>query len=101
MGNATGNGRQMISSLKSACERDIDLGLGQEHRFFSLRALEDMGLGNISRLPVSLRVVLESLVRNCDGQRVSEQQVRDLAGWQPHASRVSEIPFTVGRIVLN
>ena len=91
----------MISSLKSACERDIDLGVGQEHRFFSLRALDDMGLGNISRLPVSLRVVLESLVRNCDGQRVSEQQVRDLAGWQPHASRVSEIPFTVGRIVLN
>jgi len=87
----------MISSLKSACERDIDLGLGQEHRFFSLRALEDMGLGNISRLPVSLRVVLESLVRNCDG----EQQVRDLAGWLPRAPRVSEIPFTVGRIVLN
>ena len=66
-----------------------------------MRALEDMGLGNVSRLPVSLRIVLESLVRNCDGQRVSEQQVRDLAGWQPRAPRVSEIPFTVGRIVLN
>ena len=91
----------MVSSLKSACERDIDLGVGQKNRFSSLRALEDMGLGKVSRLPVSLRIVLESLVRNCDGQRVSEQQVRDLAGWQPRAPRVSEIPFTVGRIVLN
>ena len=91
----------MVSPLKFACERDIDLGLGQKHRFFSMRALQDMGVGNISRLPVSLRIVLESLVRNCDGQRVSEQQVRDLAGWQPRAARVSEIPFTVGRIVLN
>jgi aconitate hydratase len=91
----------MVSSLKSACERDIDLGLGLKNRFFSLRALEDMGLGNVSRLPVSLRIILESLVRNCDGQRVSEQQVRDIAGWQPRAPRVSEIPFTVGRIVLN
>jgi aconitate hydratase len=91
----------MVSPLKIACERDIDLGLGQKHRFFSMRALQDMGVGNISRLPVSLRIVLESLVRNCDDQRVSEQQVRDLAGWQPRAARVSEIPFTVGRIVLN
>jgi aconitate hydratase len=91
----------MVSPLKIACERDIDLGLGQKYRFFSMRALQDMGAGNISRLPVSLRIVLESLVRNCDDQRVSEQQVRDLAGWQPRAARVSEIPFTVGRIVLN
>jgi len=91
----------MVSSLKSACERDIDLGLGQKHRFFSLRALEDLGVGNVARLPVSLRVVLESLLRNCDGQRVTEQQVRELAAWQPRAPRASEIPFTVGRIVLN
>ena len=69
----------MVSPLKIACERDIDLGLGQKYRFFSMRALQDMGAGNISRLPVSLRIVLESLVRNCDDQRVSEQQVRDLA----------------------
>jgi aconitate hydratase len=91
----------MTSVLKDACEREIDLGLGRKHRFFSLAALEAAGFGRISRLPVSLRIVLESLARNCDGKRVSEQQVRALAGWQPHAPRQSEIPFTVGRIVLN
>src|ERR1035437_8446012 len=91
----------MTSVLKDLCEREIDLGSGAKSRFFSLPALEQAGFGKISRLPVSLRIVLESLVRNCDGQQVSEQQVRDLAGWQPRASRHSEIPFKVGRIVLN
>jgi aconitate hydratase len=91
----------MTSALQGACEREIDLGLGTRHRYFSLPALEQAGFGRISRLPMSLRVVLESLVRNCDGKLVSERQVRDLAGWQPQARRESEIPFTVGRIVLN
>ena len=91
----------MISVLKDACEREIDLGLGSKSRFFSLAALEQQGFGAISRLPVSLRLLLESLARNCDGIRVSERQVRDLAGWQARARRESEIPFTVGRIVLN
>src|SRR3954463_172426 len=91
----------MTSVLKQLCEREIDLGPGGKHRMFSLPALEQAGFGAISRLPVSLRVVLESLVRNCDEQRVSEQQVRDLAAWPPQARREHEIPFTVGRIVLN
>ena len=92
----------MASILKAVCEREIDLGAGRgRHRFFSLPVLEESGFGAISRLPVSLRVVLESLVRNCDGKRVLERQVRDLAGWQARGPRVSEIPFTVGRIVLN
>ncbi len=91
----------MTSLLKDACEREIDLGPGGRSRFFSLPALEEKGFGAISRLPVSLRVVLESLVRNCEGRRVSERQVRALAGWQARAPRESEIPFTVGRIVLN
>src|SRR3954451_11472676 len=91
----------MTSVLKDLCEREIDLGAGGKHRLFSLPALEQAGFGKISRLPVSLRVILESLVRNCDGHRVSERQVRDLAGWQPQGRREHEIPFTVGRIVLN
>ena len=77
----------MTSVLSDACEREIDLGLAGKHRFFSLPTLEEAGFGKISRLPISLRVVLESLVRNCDGRLVSERQVRDLAGWQPHARR--------------
>lgn len=91
----------MTSVLKDLCEREIELGFAAKTRFFSLPALEQAGFGEISRLPVSLRVVLESLVRNCDGRQVSERQVRDLAGWQPRAPRNSEIPFKVGRIVLN
>jgi len=69
------------------------------HPFYSLPALEKSGF-NISRLPVSIRIVLESLLRNCDGKRVSEQAVRELASWKPKAPRTEEIPFVVARIVL-
>jgi aconitate hydratase len=89
------------SLLSGVCERKIDLGSGRAYRYFSLPALEQAGYGTVSRLPKSLGVVLESLVRHCDGRRVTEQQVRDLASWQPGATRESELPFTVGRIVLN
>ena len=68
--------------------------------FYSLPALEAAGFGNLRRLPVSLRLVLESLLRNCDGRRVSEPAVRALASWQPNALRTAEIPFVVARIVL-
>ena len=69
-------------------------------RFYSLPALEAAGLGKISRLPVSIRIVLESVLRNCDGKKVTEQHVRELAGWQPNAERHDEIPFIVARVVL-
>ena len=55
---------------------------------------------NVNRLPVSLRIVLESVLRNCDGQKVTEEHVRQLAGWKPVAPRVDEIPFVVARVVL-
>ncbi len=91
----------MKSLLSDVCERKIDLGSGHEYSYFSLPALERAGYGAVSRLPVSLRIVLESLVRHCDGSRVTERQVRDLASWRPNAVRENELPFTVGRIVLN
>ena len=91
----------MNSSLSKACQREIDLGGGKTGRVFSLPALEAEGTGRISRLPISLRVVLESLLRNCDGRIVREEQVRELARWQPNGGRTSEIPFVVGRVVLN
>src|SRR5207245_5814893 len=65
-----------------------------------LPQLERSGIGPVSRLPVSLRLVLESVLRNCDGKRISEQSVRSLANWKPKASRTEEIPFVVARIVL-
>jgi len=73
---------------------------GITHKLYSLPALEKAGVGHISRLPVSIRIVLESLLRNCDGKRVSEHAVRELAGWAAKAPRTEEIPFVVARIVL-
>src|SRR5476651_1331474 len=72
---------------------------GASHQFYSLPALEKAGF-KISRLPVSIRLVLESLLRNADGKRVTEQAIRDLAGWGAKSPRTEEIPFVVARIVL-
>jgi aconitate hydratase len=80
--------------------REFKLESGRTGRYYSLAALEDAGLGRISRLPFSLRVVLESVLRNCDGKRVTEHNVRELAAWRPDAPRTEEIPFIVARIVL-
>ena len=68
--------------------------------FFSLPEVEKQGLGKISRLPVSLRIVLESLLRNLDGKRVREQDIKALASWQAKAERTEEIPFVVSRVLL-
>ena len=78
----------------------FEVGDGRRGRFYSLPQLEKAGLGPISRLPVSLRLVLESVLRNCDGRRVPESAVRALAAWRPQAPRTEEIPFVVARIVL-
>jgi aconitate hydratase len=73
---------------------------GKNARYYSLPALEKAGLGKISRLPVSLRIVLESAVRNCDGRKITEKHLRTLAGWRPRAKRVQEVPFVVARVLL-
>jgi len=80
--------------------RDFKLASGKTAKLCSLAALEKTGLGKISRLPVSLRIVLESLARNCDGKRVTEAHVKALAAWQPNAPRTSEIPLMLARILL-
>lgn len=72
----------------------------QKGYLYSLPELEKAGLGNISKLPVSIRVVLESLLRNCDGKRVTEDDVRALAKWNPAKPDSREVPFVVSRIVL-
>lgn len=74
---------------------------GKKGFFYSLPALEQQGIGKISRLPVSIRVVLESLLRNCDGVAVTEQDVRNLAQWNAAAPALdTEVPFTVARVIL-
>ncbi|MFM1852616.1 MAG: aconitate hydratase [Verrucomicrobiota bacterium] len=72
---------------------------GASHALYSLPALKAAGFA-VDRLPVSIRLVLESLLRNCDGKRVSEEAVASLAGWQAKAARTAEVPFVVARIVL-
>lgn len=67
--------------------------------FFSLSELEKLGFGTISRLPFSIRIILESVLRNLDGSRVQEHHLRELAGWKPQGERISEVPFIVSRIV--
>ncbi|NMG43389.1 aconitate hydratase AcnA [Aromatoleum toluvorans] len=68
--------------------------------FHSLPALEAAGVGRVTRLPVSLRIVLEAVLRHCDGRKVTEEHVRQLANWKPTAARTDEIPFVVARVVL-
>ena len=81
--------------------RTFRTGGGAEGVFYSLPQLEAEGLGSISRLPVSIRIVLESVLRNFDGgKRVSEANVRALAGWQAGGERTEEIPFVVARVIL-
>jgi len=83
------------SNAATAASRTSD-----PQQYYSLPALEAAGIGPVSRLPVSIRLVLESVLRNCDGKKVEEKHVRELANWQPNTPRVDEIPFVVARVVL-
>lgn len=69
-------------------------------KYYSLPQLEAAGVGAISRLPISIRIVLESVLRNYDGKQITEDDVRTLANWAPNAERTDEIPFVVARVLL-
>jgi aconitate hydratase len=75
-------------------------GKGREGFLFSLPALDEQGIGKISRLPVSIRIVLESVLRNCDGKKVRRRDVETLANWTAKKPANEEIPFVVARVVL-
>jgi len=75
-------------------------GAGLSGQFYSLPQLEKDNVGPVSRLPISIRIVLESVLRNFDGGRINEEDVRALANWQPKAERTDEIPFVVARVLL-
>ena len=72
---------------------------GKHGDFFSLPELAKTQ-PQVERLPVSIRIVLESVLRNCDGKKVAAEHVEQLAEWQPTAERTHEIPFVVARVVL-
>ena len=80
--------------------RTFQTGSGTDGHFHSLPALAEQGFPNLSRLPVSIRIVLESVLRNVDGRKVTEDDVRNLAAYNAKAPGDYEIPFTVARIVL-
>src|SRR5437667_12719537 len=80
--------------------RKFDAGKGREGWFYSLPALEEQGIGKISRLPVGIRIVLESVLRNCDGKKVQRKDVEALANWNAKSPANAEIPFIVARIDL-
>jgi aconitate hydratase len=80
--------------------RPFPLDAGGTGKHYSLPALEAAGVGKVSRLPVSIRIVLESVLRNCDGKKVTAEHVRQVANWRPTATRTDEIPFVVARVVL-
>jgi aconitate hydratase len=74
-------------------------GGGKSGKFFSLPELARQ-FPKINRLPVSMRIVVESVLRNCDGKKVTAEHVRQVANWFPNADRTEEIPFVVARVVL-
>src|SRR5207244_12466120 len=78
----------------------FDIVNGSEGLFHSLPELEKQGVGKISRLPISIRIVLESVLRNCDEKKVRRKDVETLANWNARKPANEEIPFVVARIVL-
>ncbi|SFA68890.1 aconitate hydratase [Collimonas sp. OK607] len=87
--------RNTLNTLK-----EFKISDSKKGKFYSLPALEKKLGINISRLPVSIRIVLESVLRNCDGKKVTEEHVKQLAAWGANAARTDEIPFVVARVVL-
>ena len=76
-------------------------GEGGEGAFYSLPQLEAEGVGKISRLPISIRIVLESVLRNYDGgKKINEKSIKFLASWDAGGERTEEIPFIVARVIL-
>ncbi len=80
--------------------KEFKISATKKGKFHSLPALQKTLGVNIDRLPISIRIVLESVLRNCDGKKVTEEHVRQLANWKPKAARTDEIPFVVARVVL-
>lgn len=74
---------------------------GQQGLFYSLPQLERAGVGHVSHLPISIRIILESVLRNYSGNPSEVEAVRHLANWQPKAPRSAEIPFAMARVLLH
>ncbi len=81
--------------------QEFKTGNGENGAFYSLPQLQKEGVADVSRLPISIRIVLESVLRNFDeGKKISEQDVKTLANWSANAERTEEVPFVVARVIL-
>ena len=80
--------------------QEFSFGAGKTGRYYSLAALEQAGVAKVARLPVSLRVVLESALRNFDGSKITEAHLKNLANWKPKGERKQEVPIVVARVLL-
>src|ERR1043165_1998803 len=89
------NTHNLFNSLQK-----FDLGNSKQATFYSLPALEQAGIGPVSKLPVPILLVLESVLGSRDGERVREAAVRARANWKLTETRAEEIRFVVARIVL-
>src|SRR5258708_39841017 len=90
-----GMGHKLCNSLQSLAP-----ATGKTGEFYSLPQLEKEGVGPVSRLPVSIRIVLESVLRNFDGEKITEDDVHSVANWKPNGERTEEVPFVVARVLL-
>ena len=89
-----------MSAFSGRTLQEFSVGASGTGFFHSIPALGLLLNRDLSRLPVSIRIVLESVLRNCDGQVITEDHVRQLAAWKPGEDRVNEIPFVVARVLL-
>ena len=89
-----------MSCFKQNTYKEFPVTHEKKGHFYSIPDLgKELGL-DLSRLPVSIRIVLESVLRNCDGKKITEEHVRQLANWKPNEERTNEIPFVVARVIL-
>ncbi|EJE53992.1 aconitase A [Acidovorax sp. CF316] len=99
MATSTKSSPQPARHAFASTLKNFKTASGKTGQFYSLPALAKE-FPSINRLPVSIRIVLESVLRNCDGRKVTPEHVRQLAHWGPTAERKDEIPFVVSRVVL-
>ncbi|TWT26074.1 aconitate hydratase AcnA [Planomicrobium sp. CPCC 101110] len=73
---------------------------GKTFNYYRLAALEEAGIAKVSRLPYSIKVLLESVLRQHDGYVIKDEHVEDLAKWGEHANEEAEVPFKPSRVIL-
>ncbi len=90
-------GCKSLDSLKTLRELTVD---GKQYAYYSLKAAEEAGLQGIGRLPYSLKVLLENLLRNENGRGVTEADIRAVAGWLKERKSAHEIAFRPARVLM-